>query len=206
MRNVFRNLALPAAAIALVMAVSVTSAVAQDDAFTVGYYSNANTTGAPDAHLRLTNDGNTGTDLWANIYVFNNNEEMEECCSCEVTPDGYLDLDLNSDLLGAPLVPADASTSGIIKVISDSAANNETAPHPSPGLRGWITHIQTAVTKFPNGDEIPEYSVTESDLKDSKLSKNEEATLASTCNFVLAEGSGVVGQCSCALPGVVVLK
>jgi hypothetical protein len=185
--NVCRVLALAAVAVALVIATCATNAVAQDDVYAMGYFSNANATGAPDAQLRLSNDGNTGTNLWADIYVFNNDEEMEECCSCEVTPDGYLDLDVNKDLVGNPLTLPKPGR-GILKVISSSTAG-PTAPTPTIGIRGWLTQIQQGQTKSV-------FSITESDLKDSVLSSGEEGTLATTCSYVLSLGSGL-GACSC---------
>jgi len=70
----------------------------------VTYYSNANTTGVPDATLRVVNDGDAvciGTDsakgnvicaeddiggtLWAAIYVFDDSQEMRSCCACVIT-------------------------------------------------------------------------------------------------------------------------
>ena len=48
-------------AIALVLGVVSGTAVAQDNStYAVTYYSNANTTGAPDATVRVINDGDTG--------------------------------------------------------------------------------------------------------------------------------------------------
>src|SRR5271157_4584857 len=108
---------------ALALAVSLSSSLAQaentpDQYFTTGYFTNAHAPGAPDAQLRLTNDGTTETNLCANIYVFNNDEEMEECCSCAVTPNGYLDLDVNNDLTSNPLGGGPKPSRGILKVVS----------------------------------------------------------------------------------------
>jgi hypothetical protein len=177
-------------AVALVLGVG--TAMAQDDVYALGYYANAKASGAPDAQLRLSNDGNTEADLWADIYVFNSDEQMEECCSCAVTPDGYLDLDANHDLLGNPLTPEDSTSRGIIKVISSSTFG-PTTPTPRIGIRGWLTQIQ-------NGAAASTFSITESDLKDSVLSASEETVLAETCSFVLSLGSGA-GACSCADAG-----
>jgi hypothetical protein len=189
--NVCRILALAAVAVAVAIATCATNAVAQDDVYDLGYFSNANTKGAPDAQLRLSNDGNTEGNLWAAIYVFNNDEEMEECCSCVVTPDGYLDLDVNTDLDSNPLtVPA--PTRGILKVIS-SSTGGPTTPTPNIGIRGWLTQIQ-------NGATATAFQITESDLKDSVLSASEESTLATTCSYVLSLGSGK-GACSCSDAG-----
>jgi hypothetical protein len=184
-----------AVAAGLALAVSLSSSVAQaatsplDDPYAVGYFTNARAPGAPDAQLRLTNDGSTETNLWANIYVFNNDEEMEECCSCLVTPNGYLDLDVNNDLTGNPLGGGPKPPRGIIKVVSSAAQGPATSYAPVGGIRGWLTQIQNGTGSS--------FSITESDLKDSYLSPSELAiSLQETCSFVLSLGSGT-GVCSC---------
>lgn len=165
-----------------------------DDVYSMGYFTNAHTSGAPDAQLRLTNDGASVGNLSANIYVFNNDEEMVECCSCTVTPDGYLDLDVNSDLTGNPLtVPAPHR--GIIKVVGSipgygNPAEAYTYTGTYQGIRGWMTQVQ-------NGATTGSYSLTQSDLKDSCLSLTELFdALQETCKFVVSLGSGA-GVCSC---------
>jgi hypothetical protein len=181
--------AIAAAATALVLAASPSTTVAQDDPYGVGYFTNARAPGAPDAQLRLSNDGSTETNLWANIYVFNNDEEMEECCSCLVTPNGYLDLDVNNDLTGNPLGGGPKPPRGIIKVVSSETQGPATAYAPVGGIRGWLTQIQNGTGSS--------FSITESDLKDSYLSASELAiSLQETCGFVLSLGSGT-GACSC---------
>jgi hypothetical protein len=54
------------------------SAFAQGDksVYFTTYYSNANTSGAPDATVRIINDGDTGGTLWAAFYVFDDSQEL----------------------------------------------------------------------------------------------------------------------------------
>src|ERR1700738_4740204 len=95
---------LPILAMPLALAVLSGTAVAQDNStYAVTYYSNANTTGAPDATLRVINDGDTGGTLCAAFYVFDDSEEMQECCSCPVTADGVIAESLNKYLLANSL-------------------------------------------------------------------------------------------------------
>src|SRR5271154_6125405 len=72
------------------------TALAQGDnsAYFTTYYS-ANQANAPDATLRVINDGdfavgNVLYTLWAAIYVFDDSEELTQCCNCLVSPDGLL--------------------------------------------------------------------------------------------------------------------
>src|ERR1039457_2310117 len=67
------------------------------------YFSNANTANAPDATVRIINDGSTGSALYADMYVLYNCSVLTECCDCEVTPDGLLSESVNNNLTANPL-------------------------------------------------------------------------------------------------------
>jgi hypothetical protein len=105
-------------AVALVLGVGTATAqnLAPDHDYGLGYFTNANAAGAPSAQLRVSNDGLQEAadyhDLCANIYVFNTAEEMQECCSCEVSSDGYLDLSVNTNLLGNSSIMAPSPPGG----------------------------------------------------------------------------------------------
>ena len=60
-----------------------------DTVYFVSYFSN-NVAAAPDATVRFINDGDTGGNLWAAFYVFDDSQELTECCACVITPDGLL--------------------------------------------------------------------------------------------------------------------
>jgi hypothetical protein len=167
--------------------------------FGVAYFTNANTAGAPDGQLRFTNDGETGGNLEANIYVFDTSEEMLECCCIYLTPNQYAAVDINNDLTSKPLT-GPPPIRGIIKVVSSAGASGAcpasaaaTAYTPLGGIRAWISQIQQVA--------VGTYSITESDLKDSDLSSTELTFLQTTCAEVLAEGSGKAGACSTADSG-----
>jgi hypothetical protein len=68
------------------------------DTLKVDYFSNANTSGAPDATVRLTNPGTAAGNMCASMFVFDENQELTECCSCLLTPDGLRTLSVNVDL------------------------------------------------------------------------------------------------------------
>jgi hypothetical protein len=192
----FKNLAFSAA---LILALGSTTAAAQtqdeDDVYALSYYSNAHITAAPDAALRLVNDGfvsdaSPAGDLCASIYVFDSQEQLAECCSCKITPNGILSLSINKNLTGSTLTGV-TPTRGVVKVVSsaltaggcDAATDNE-----QEGIRGWITHIQKVSTAG--------YGQTEEELMDSNLSTAEAADLAEDCRVLKELGSGR-GSCSC---------
>ena len=193
MFSTIKKVALCTAAVALALAFS-SGARAQDNVFALGYYSNANTTGAPDGTLRLVNDGNVNDatpagDLCASIYVFDNTEELLECCSCRITPNGYLALGVNTQLTNNPLT-GKKLTRGVIKVVSSkliSGACDAKQDSEQIGIRGWLTHIEKVGTAF---------QVSVEDLKDSTLGTNEAGDLAEDCTVATELGSGQ-GLCSC---------
>ena len=151
-------------AIALMLGIASGTAMAQGDnsVYFVTYYSN-NVAAAPDATVRVINDGDQGApqpagDLFAEFFVFDDSEELTSCCGCVVTPDGLLSESLKNQLTKYPLrgiVPP----RGVIKLISSSnclGANCPGGPSfspttPVPGLRPWATHIQSNANKYPYG-------------------------------------------------------
>src|SRR5580658_4269897 len=70
------------------------------DTLKVDYFANANTAGAPDGTLRITNPGTAGANLCAAIFVFDPSQELSECCRCFVSPDGLRTLSVNTNLTG----------------------------------------------------------------------------------------------------------
>jgi hypothetical protein len=151
------------------------------DTLKVDYFANANTVGSPDGTARITNPGTSGGNLCADIYVFDANEEMSECCSCLVTPDGLLTLSVNTDLTGNPLTGVFLTT-GVIKVVSGAPKAGTcplpTAITPTAALRVWVTHIQN------NG------ALTEDSSPDATFSSTEQSALQGQCNSIKRVGSG----------------
>ena len=172
------------------------------DTFKVNYFSGAHTAGNPDGTVRITNAGTSGGDECANIAVFDANQEMSECCSCKVTPDGLLTLSVNSDLTGNPLTGV-TLTSGIIKILSGKTFPGGTCEPPilslaeltaavAPGIHAWGTHIQNLSTGG--------YQQSEADFGDAGLSAAELKRLYNGCIAILTVGSGH-GICSCGSGG-----
>jgi len=179
-------------AISLMLGIASGNAVAQNvgdnSTYFTTYYSNANTSGAPDSTVRIINDGDTGGNLWASIYVFDDSQELQECCSCEVTPDGLLSESVNVNLTANALT-GKKPTRGVIKVIS-SSSSDPTSDVPTTGLRVWSTHVQRATAT------AGAFYVTETKAADSNLSSGEQALLQNLCYYdSLLSGL----PCSCTL-------
>jgi hypothetical protein len=171
--------------------------VGDNSVYFVTYYSNANTAGAPDATVRIINDGEKGAGtngtLWADFYVFDDSEELQDCCSCAVTPDGLLSESVNQQLVNFDLVlTPKLNRAGVIKVIS-SSSNDPTAPVPTPGLREFATHIQ-ATRSLPS--VTGPFSTSETEAIDANLSTAERSLLGELCYYAMQLGSGF-GVCTC---------
>jgi len=182
-------------AIALKLGIASGTALAQSVgdnsvSFTT-YYSN-NVAGIPDETVRIINDGDTGASLWASFYVFDDSQELSECCSCEITPDGVLSESVRYDLTSNPLTGR-LNTRGAIKVIA-SSVGDATHNTPTAGLRGWATHIQSVANQNPYGPRA--YSQTETTLVDTNLAVPEQDMLQLLCYYEHLLG-GKYGTCFC---------
>ena len=172
----------PMLAIALLMGTASAQNVGDNSIYYVTYFAN-NVSAAPDQTVRFINDGDTGGNLWAAFYVFDDSQELTECCACVITPDGLLSEDVKTQLTANPLT-GKVPTRGVIKVIS-SASGDPTAVKPTAGLRGWATHNQV----IKGG-----YAVTEDEFADSNLGAGEQALLQNLCYYdSLLSGS----PCTC---------
>jgi len=169
------------------------------DVYWVNYYSNRGfgTMPAPlDQTVRIINPGEQGTPIsakhgtvCADIYVFDSNQEMTECCACPITANGLLTLSVNNDLTDNPLTGFPPPVNGVIKIVSDNRANcDATSPVPTPDLRAWATHLQRPV----DGVLV----TTEEEFEPAALQQDELSFLGQACSFVLFLGSGK-GLCEC---------
>ena len=156
----------------------------------VSYFSRINAVNSGiDGTIRLTNPGLTG-DLCAMVYVFDENQELNECCGCKVSDSGLLTLSLLNDLTANTLT-GKKPRAGEIKVVpSDPAQNPQCDPAssaPTGAIQGWGTNAQ-------GSDSTAQ--VTETAFAMLPLSDGEEAILVNFCSFVKKLGSGQ-GICSC---------
>jgi len=191
---------------AIVLTVGTAWAQIPDDVFFVNYYVGAHKPGNADGRVRIDNPGvNNGADLCADIYVFDNQEEMLECCGCNLTSDDLRVLSINNNLTSnAAIVPS----SGVLKIVS--AAQNPNSKQvcdptggntkfgwvnnivPTPDLRAWATHIQNPFS----GEQAKRFAYTEEEFQDATLTQNELNNLQETCFNLQNAGTGK-GVCSC---------
>jgi hypothetical protein len=169
------------------------------DTLKVDYFAYAHTTGAPDGTLRLTNPGTSGGNLCAAIYVFDPEQELSECCSCLLTPNGLRTLSVNSDLTNNPLTGVVLKT-GLISIVSTPTTAGQcpfpVTLTPFPALRAWATHIdQTSLRIIGQPFNMAGFAGSVAASQDATLSSTEVTELANACHAIVLGTSG--GICTC---------
>ena len=208
----FLALALGAAAL---IAISASAASAQTtDVYKLNYFAN-NFVGTADnvpifgadATIRIDNPGLTYGNLCAMVYVFDQDQQMTECCGCVETHNGLQTLSLIHNLTTNPLTGT-FSKSGMIKIVSAAINNSPCDPTsnvtPTKNLRAWATHIQSeaiTITETPTATPpvsvtITNATITETEFTDSPLGATELTNLQAQCSFIGILGSGK-GICTC---------
>jgi hypothetical protein len=155
----------------------------------VGYFTHA--TADADATIRITNTGSTGQKLCVMAYIFDQDQQMTECCGCQITPDGLRTFSLSKDFLSNPLTGVYAVAGSIMMVPSDYSSNpscNAASITPSGLAIGWSTHLQQVTSN--------QSTTTEEPLSSTPLGSNLLSSLQAQCNFVQTLGGGH-GSCSC---------
>ena len=158
---------------------------------TVSYFNlaNAKKSGYDDI-VRLTNPGLTLGNLCAMIYVFDTNEELNECCGCAIPDSGLLTLSLIDDLTANTLT-GKKPVAGVIEIVPSSPGTNAQCNAgslaPNGVILGWGTNVQASQGTF---------QVTEEAFAQTRLSATQVEVLATECSMMQQLGSGR-GICSC---------
>ena len=180
-----------------------------------GYGGPGNSGGSGDALLRIvdagnfdtTNTGATAGDVCANIYVYNDTQEQQECCSCPLTANALLTLSVTNNLTPNPFNPRESLSAGVIKIVGSAGACSNsftatTAAGPytiAGGLHEWINHTESLYSNL--GPIVTSTSVDE--FTNAVLDSGELAYLQDGCKAIdeaNAAGSQTVGICSCGPP------
>lgn len=154
----------------------------------VGYF---DATSGIDTTLRITNPDITGQDLCAMIYVFDNDQQMSECCGCIVSKNGLNTLSLNNNLLNNPLTGVRSKAGTVMVVPADYSSNptcNASSMTPAGAQIAWSTHLQ----KLNTGQTVS----TEDTFSPTALNSVLSSSLQAQCSFIQTLGSGQ-GICSC---------
>jgi hypothetical protein len=186
-----------------------------------GYGGQGNSGGSGDAVLRVVDAGNWEADsahgrVCANIYVFNDVQEEQECCACPLTADSLMTFSVINNLTSNPLNQQESLSAGVIKIVGTnlvataSCANTPgavTAAFSNPlaaGLHAWISRTETMASNQP-GFKPPFGFVTSTSvegLAPADLDSGELVNLRAECAAINAAdhtGSQSIGICKCGL-------
>jgi hypothetical protein len=179
-----------------------------------GYGGPGHSGGDGDALVRLVNVGNfevtTNLDpgaLCANFYVFDDDQQLQECCSCLITADGVTTTSTINNLTSNPAFHNAVMSLGAVKVVGSAGASPTyckntpptagflTAASLAEGLKGWMNHAETIASNLPPSFAFVTSTSVE-EFKDAELDSGELTELVSNCNHLIEQGSGA-GICSC---------
>jgi len=199
-----------------------------------GYGGAGNSGGVGDALLRIVDAGNFGTvmpansrrtpdllldvagDVCANIYVYNDVQEQQECCSCPLTANSLLTFSVINDLTSNPFNPKESLSAGVIKIVGSSSfgadgvinsglgacSNSPTATTAAGpyviagGLHEWINHTEMMFS--PQGAATTSTSLDA--FTNAVLDAGELASLQAGCvaiNNANLHASEAIGICTC---------
>jgi hypothetical protein len=170
------------------LCISASAQAPPADTLKVDYFAYANSADLPDGTLHLTNPGTSGGSVCADIFVWDQNQEMSECCSCLLTTNDLRTLSVDTDLTSNPLT-GEAITTGSISIISAMTSENQCPIRNkitpvSGGVRAWATHVD--IIGLEGASPSP----------DATLSTAEQNRLQVSCYVIYLDGSGQ-GICTC---------
>jgi hypothetical protein len=189
---------------------------------TGGYGGPGNSGGTGDALLRIVDSGNWESDstegrVCANIYVFNDVQELQECCACPLTANSLMTFSVINNLTSNPLNRSESLSAGVIKIVGSAfpkfpcsntpgavTAANVTPGWLAGGLHAWINHTETMASNQA-GFNPPFGFVTSTSVEEfqhSDLDSGELGFLTEGCSAINAAdrtGTQKIGICTCGL-------
>jgi len=176
--------------IGILCAAAVAWAQAGDTPFQVRYATNLQVN---DARIYMTNTGANATtitpingNICANVYAFTPTEQLVDCCSCLITPNGLAALSVWNDFLhGAPLNPSRSPDTLVFKLLASLGTTTVSScdagrvgdgTHPIvPGLAAWGTSTESS--NFPDSPPL----MTATPFTPATLSAAELGSLNTQC-------------------------
>ncbi len=153
------------------------------------YFSGAGS--SVDGAVRIATLDGGDNNSCAMVYVFDQDQQMAECCGCHVSQDGLRTLSLNKDLTANPLTGVRPVTGSLMVVTADYKSNPScSASSIAPGGTGaaWATHLQQPTPTT--------FSVSETPFVSTPLGETLSTALQAQCQFIQQLGSGQ-GICRC---------
>jgi len=192
-RGNIHAIGIASALLGLVLVASV-PAQAENETFPSGfetnYFENATTVG-DFGILRIFNENPLkGASICALVYVFSADQQMEECCSCEISGAGGSGA-LVAGLTSSPAsgVPFDSGTIKIVSAVPKPSCGSGEEADPTvrvvPAIKAWLLHTY---------DPADGNHVNEEPFADTGEPRSDQGFLADVCGVVQGPG---VGVCFC---------
>jgi hypothetical protein len=177
-----------------------------------GYGGAGNSGGTGDALLRIVDAGNfEASHVCANIYVYNDVQEQQECCSCPLTANSLQTFSVINNLTSNPFNPRESLSAGVIKIVGSSGAcsNSATAttaagPYTiAGGLHEWINHTESMASNQASFKPTPYGFITSTSVNafaNAGLDAGELANLqggSAAINDANLHASEAIGICTC---------
>ncbi|MGO9606472.1 MAG: hypothetical protein ACLQAT_24295 [Candidatus Binataceae bacterium] len=202
-----------------------------------GYGGPGSSGGTGDALLRIVNAGNfvgvttlpagAGDSLpgaapgalCANIYVYNDVQEQQECCSCPLSANSLQTFSVINNLTSNPLNPKESLSAGVIKILCTEPADPANCSNTpgavtagvglvsslvAGGLHAWINHTETMASNqagfsppfgFITSTSVEKFAPAALDLGEGRNLLEGCAAINTADKF----GSQAIGICSCGL-------
>ncbi len=185
----------------------------QTDVYQVTYFANANNAFSQDQAIHIVNPGMEGNPLstsppkgnvCASLYIYDANQNLQECCTCPISANGKLTFQLLGNLLQNP-TNGSVPSSGVIKLVS-TAFDTETGACnqflPVPNLRASMEHLEIIPPVLPFSPFRSPFQflypgtpfLALAPFQNSVLSENEFNKLTADC-------AAIVNACTCATGG-----
>jgi len=170
----------------------------------VSYYDVGENGGAGDNEVRLVNPTKANGDICAMVYVFDDDQEMGECCGCRLSPNKLLPLSVERDLTDNWALAGMDIHSGVILVVptipnaalvggpNGNGCDPTAAYTELPSLNGWVTHVEH-VDRY---DSSSSSSVSVAPMAQDPTDTTEASYLIAQCLSNVSNGSGN-GVCDC---------
>jgi len=172
----------------------------------IAYYDVGENGGTADNEVRIVNPTKANGNLCAMIYVFDDDQELGECCGCPLSPNKLLPTSVRNDLTSNWALSVHDTGSGTLVIVpttsnvascTNGACNSlgSTFCDPTQGytetptLNAWITHAELVPGTETASASVEEFAADATDTA-------EQAYLISTCAGIISNGSGS-GSCDC---------
>jgi hypothetical protein len=150
--------------------------------------------------------------------VFNDVQELQECCSCPLTPNSLMTFSVINDLTSNPLNQQESLSAGVIKIVGTKPADPAHCSNQpgavtagiddgqilAAGLHAWINHTETMASNQA-GFNPPFGFVTSTSVDEfahADIDDGEGHFLIGGCGAINAAdhtGTQAIGICKCGL-------